>query len=104
MILGFMVARTVLDGVGTAAAICTTISFVPQLLRVWKRKSASDISLVMFLLFNLGLSLWLLYGIGIHSFPMIAANAVTLTLALLILVLKLRYERREKQERTTIKG
>ena len=48
----------------------------------------------MFLLFNFGLACWLLYGIGIHSFPVIAANAVTLLLAGMILVLKVHYDRK----------
>jgi MtN3 and saliva related transmembrane protein len=82
------------EAIGSIAATCTTISFLPQLIRVWRRKSASDISLAMFLLFNLGLICWLIYGIGIHSFPVIAANVVTLILALAILALKLRYEQR----------
>jgi|HubBroStandDraft_5_1064220.scaffolds.fasta_scaffold416151_1 MtN3 and saliva related transmembrane protein len=82
-----------LETIGTIAGFCTTISFVPQLARVWQRKSARDISLWMFLLFNLGLACWLAYGIGLGSVPIIAANAVTLALALAILVLKLRYDR-----------
>ncbi len=86
--------RPVLDEIGSAAAVCTTLSFLPQLVRVWRRKSASDISLTMFLLFNLGLALWLVYGIGLGSFPIIAANAVTLALALTILALKIHYGRR----------
>jgi MtN3 and saliva related transmembrane protein len=86
-------SRAAMEWVGSAAAVCTTVSFVPQLLRVWRRKSASDISLVMFLLFNLGLFLWLLYGIGIGAPSIIAANTVTLALALAILALKLRYDR-----------
>ena len=85
--------RPALDGIGSAAAFCTTISFVPQLIRVWRRKSASDISLTMFLLFSLGLALWLVYGIGIGSFPIVAANTVTLALALAILALKIYYGR-----------
>ena len=86
--------RWVFEWFGAAAATATTISFLPQLLRVWRRKSASDISLSMFLLFNFGLVCWLIYGLGIGSWPMIAANTVTLALALAILVLKLRYDRR----------
>lgn len=78
--------------IGSAAACCTTISFVPQLLRVWKLKSARDISLIMFLVFSLGVFLWLVYGIFIRSFPVILANAVTLALSLAILALKLRYD------------
>lgn len=81
------------EWIGTVAAFCTTAAFVPQLIRVWQRKSARDISIWMFLLFNLGLVCWLVYGLGIGSPPVIAANAVTLALALTILLLKLRYDR-----------
>ena len=89
-------SRSAIDLIGSAAAFCTTASFLPQLIRVWRRKSASDISLIMFLLFNTGLVLWLVYGIYIGSFPVIAANAVTLALALAILALKLHYDRIER--------
>jgi MtN3 and saliva related transmembrane protein len=69
---------------------------MPQLLHVWRRKSARDISLTMFLLFSFGLACWLIYGIGIGSLPIIAANTVTLALALAILALKLRYDGKPK--------
>ena len=82
-----------MNSIGSTAAICTTISFLPQLLRVWRRKSASDISLTMFLLFSFGVACWLIYGLGIGSGPITAANAVTLALALAILTLKLRYDK-----------
>jgi MtN3 and saliva related transmembrane protein len=78
--------------VGSIAAFCTTTAFVPQLIRVWRLKSARDISLNMFLLFSFGELMWLVYGLLIHSVPVILANVVTLLLALWILVLKLRYD------------
>lgn len=81
--------------IGSIAAFCTTIAFVPQLVRVYRLKSARDISPLMFLVFSCGESLWLLYGIFIHSMPVILANAVTLGLALAILCLKLNYDRRQ---------
>lgn len=79
--------------IGSTAATCTTISFLPQLIRVWRRKSARDISLLMFLFFSFGVACWLVYGIGIGSGPVTTANALTLVLAVAILVLKLRYDR-----------
>ncbi len=78
---------------GYLAAVLTTISFVPQLVRVWRLRSARDISLSMFLVFSLGVFLWLIYGISLHSAPIILANAMTLALSLTILVLKLRFDR-----------
>jgi len=89
-------SRWTMNGIGSVAAVCTTISFLPQLLRVWQRKSARDISLSMFLLFSFGVACWLVYGLGIGSAPIIAANAVTLAQALAILALKLRYDGRQR--------
>ena len=81
------------ENIGFVAAFCTTAAFVPQLLRVLKLRSARDISLGTFLLFSIGVALWLLYGISIGSKPVIASNLVTLILSLNILYLKLRYDR-----------
>lgn len=86
--------RWVLDSFGSMAGLCTTVSLLPQLIRIWRRKSASDVSLAMFLLFSFGVACWLVYGLGIGSIPVMAANATTLTLATIIIVLKLRYDRR----------
>lgn len=83
----------IINFIGSAAAVCTTLAFVPQLVRVCRLKTARDISLTMFLVFSLGELLWLIYGIYIHSMPVILANAVTLALALAILWLKVRYDR-----------
>jgi len=81
------------ENLGYAAAFCTTAAFVPQLTRVLRTRSARDISLPTFLLFSIGVFLWLLYGLYTGSKPVIASNAVTLVLSLSILVLKLRYDR-----------
>jgi MtN3 and saliva related transmembrane protein len=77
---------------GLVAGFLTTIAFVPQVVKTWKSKSAKDISLNMFLLFCLGVSLWLIYGIINNDLPIILANLMTLLLALCILYFKLRYK------------
>jgi len=78
--------------IGTVAGAFTTVSFLPQVIRVWKTRSTRDLSLVMFLLFVAGLILWLIYGVLVHSWPVIIANCVTLVLALIILTFKLIYK------------
>ncbi|HEV2618968.1 MAG TPA: SemiSWEET transporter [Acidobacteriaceae bacterium] len=83
---------------GYAAACCTTAAFVPQLVRVIRTRSARDISLPTFLLFSVGVFLWLLYGLYTGSKPVIASNAVTLVLSVGILILKLRYDRSAMKE------
>jgi MtN3 and saliva related transmembrane protein len=85
--------RTVED-IGFVAAFCTTAAFVPQLLRVMKLRSARDISLGTFLLFSVGVFLWLVYGIYTGSKPVIASNLVTLALSVSILILKVKYDRK----------
>lgn len=85
-----------LEILGVIAGCCTTISFVPQVWRTWKTKSVDDISLRMYLLFCLGLCLWLLYGVFVESFAIIFANVATLSLALPVLVMKLYFGRSGK--------
>jgi MtN3 and saliva related transmembrane protein len=79
--------------IGYLAAVGTTMSFVPQLVQVWRRKSARDISLGMFLFFSAGVFLWIVYGLATRTWPVVASNAVTFVLAISILVLKVRYDR-----------
>lgn len=81
------------EELGFAAAFCTTAAFVPQLVRVLRLRSARDISLPTFLMFSIGVFLWLLYGLYIGSKPVIASNFVTLILSVSILILKVRYDR-----------
>jgi MtN3 and saliva related transmembrane protein len=80
------------DIIGALAGTLTTISFVPQVLKIWSSRSASDISMGMFSLFALGVSLWLIYGVLIHSAPIIASNSVTLILSLAIIMMKIRFK------------
>ena len=78
--------------IGFAAAVLTTVSFVPQVIRAWRSRSTRDISLPMFSVMALGIVLWLIYGALIGDLPLIIANVVTLILVLMILFLKLRYK------------
>lgn len=81
------------DLLGIIAGTLTTVSFVPQVWRIWRRKSATDVSLGTFFLFAAGVVAWLGYGILIRAIPVIVANAITLVLALCVIVLKIRYSR-----------
>lgn len=73
---------------GLIAGVCTTIAFVPQVLKIWKSKQADDISLATFAIFSTGVALWLVYGWRLGAWPIVLANGVTLALALIILILK----------------
>jgi MtN3 and saliva related transmembrane protein len=76
---------------GLVAGTLTTISFVPQVLKVWRSRSAADISLAMFLLFTVGVLLWGIYGVLIGSLAVIVANVVTFVLTVGIIAMKLRW-------------
>jgi len=82
---------TATDWIGSAAATLTTTAFIPQAWRVWRTRHTTDISLGMYALFTLGVTLWLIYGIQLGSWPIIVANTVTLLLAGTVLVLKIKF-------------
>jgi MtN3 and saliva related transmembrane protein len=77
--------------IGLAAAFCTTVAFLPQVIRTWRTRSTGDLSLGMFLVFTTGIFLWLVYGLYVHDVPLIAANSVTFVLSGTILFFKLRH-------------
>ena len=82
---------SLIDWVGSLAAILTTASFIPQVWQTFRTRDVSGISLVMYSLFTLGVGLWLVYGVLMVAWPIIIAKAITTSLALLILLMKLRY-------------
>jgi MtN3 and saliva related transmembrane protein len=79
------------DLLGMIGGTLTTMAFVPQVWRVWKTRSTTDISLWMYAVFTTGVAFWLAYGVLLDAWPVIIANAITLALAATVLTLKLRY-------------
>lgn len=76
--------------IGYVAAILTTVSFIPQVVHIYKTKNTSSISLAMYFLFCIGVFLWLIYGLLIKSYPVMIANSITLILACYILLMKIK--------------
>ncbi len=83
------------EWVGYLAALFTTLSFLPQAWLTWSTKDTSGISLGMYLVFTIGVGLWLLYGLLMQAWPVVVANAITFVLAAFILWLKVRSLRRQ---------
>ncbi|MGO9015905.1 MAG: SemiSWEET family sugar transporter [Dissulfurispiraceae bacterium] len=77
--------------IGLVAAVLTTSSLVPQVIKTWKLKETRDISLLMFIFMGAGLFLWMIYGFFLHNLPIIAANGVSFTFVLIILFFKAKY-------------
>lgn len=80
---------TTLDIVGYIAAFGTTFAFVPQVFKVYKTKSTGDLSFGTFLIFSLGLIMWVVYGFMIMSLPIILANSLTCLMAIYIMIMKI---------------
>lgn len=78
--------------VGYAAAACTTIAFLPQAWTALKTRDTKSLSLGMYIIFTIGVGLWLMYGVLRNDWALIAANAITVMLSLTILITKLRYD------------
>jgi MtN3 and saliva related transmembrane protein len=78
--------------IGLIAALFTTISLLPQLIKVYKTKSTKDISTGMFALFGGGVLLWFIYGLLIKDLPIIIANSLAFVQAIVILVFKAKYK------------
>jgi MtN3 and saliva related transmembrane protein len=82
------------DVVGVAAALCSMTSFGPQILKIWRERDASSVSLRMYIVTVTGFSLWIAYGVLIGSWPVAGSNLVCLLLSGTILTLKWRFSRR----------
>lgn len=80
--------------IGFAAAVLTTIAFLPQVYKTWKTKNVSSLSLPMLILFFIGIVLWLVYGFLKCSPSMIFANSITVISSILLLYFKIKYQKK----------
>ncbi len=81
--------------VGIIAAVCTTIGFIPQIIRGIRTKRLDDVSPAMYILLMFGVSLWVSYGIHLGDTIIIAANSAAASFSALILILRYKYIRQK---------
>ncbi len=74
---------------GFAAGAFCTFAYLPQAIKSFRTRSVRDLSLLMLISLNLGLMLWVAYGVMIQSLPIILPNSVTLLLSAPLLVMKI---------------
>jgi MtN3 and saliva related transmembrane protein len=84
-------SREMIEITGFVAGAITTASFLPQLVAVYRQKSAKDLSWSYLAMFTTGIVLWLAYGVMLAAPPIITANALTLGLLVAIMTLKVKY-------------
>lgn len=77
---------------GLAAGTITSFTFLPQVIQIWKTKSAKDLSMFMLLLLIVGVSMWLTYGILVRDAAIIYTNSMVLTMSLIMLFFKFKFK------------
>jgi len=80
--------------IGFVAAVLTTSAFIPQVYKTKKTRSVENLSFSMYLVMFIGVVLWFVYGLYIHSVAVILANAVTAVLTLMLLNYKIRFSKK----------
>ncbi len=80
-----------IDLLGYIAGILVVLSLLPQAVRSWKTKSTRDLSLPRYIVYIIGLILWIVYAVIIHNGPVALTNGIGLIIATFILYLKLRH-------------
>lgn len=88
-----MAGRLTVELLGAGAAVCSMISFTPQVLKIWRDKDASAVSWRMYAVSILGFGMWTTYGALIGRWPVVASNTICLALCATILGLKWRFKR-----------
>ena len=82
--------------IGIIAALLTSFSYVPQVRKMWRRKSVGDVSNITIFQMSLGCILWLIYGISRTDFIIICANVVAIVTLIIGVVLYYRYRVKEE--------
>lgn len=81
--------------IGIGAAILTSFSFLPQVQKMWRHRSARDVSNLTMFQMTLGDCLWMTYGIAKHDWVIIGANIVAISLLVAGLALYYRFHQKE---------
>ena len=87
-----LIYMTAIQILGLVAGTITSITFLPQVIKIWKTKSAKDLSLLMLLLLMLGVILWLAYGLLVMDAAIIYTNSMVLAMSMVMLFFKLKYK------------
>ena len=80
------------DILGYAAGAVTTFTFLPQVIKTWKEKSAKKISLLMFVIAVTNEIMWIVYGILLNNWVIILTNSVLMVMALTMIYFKLTFK------------
>jgi MtN3 and saliva related transmembrane protein len=80
------------DILGYTAGAITSLTFLPQVIKTWKERSARDISLLMFVIAAVNETMWIVYGVLLDNWVIILTNAAVLVMSLIMIYFKLSYK------------
>jgi MtN3 and saliva related transmembrane protein len=84
---------TGVDILGYAACAVTALTFLPQVIKTWKEKSAKNVSLLMFLIAFINEVMWIAYGVLRNDMVIIVTNVIMIIMCSTMIVLKLKYNK-----------
>lgn len=79
-----MVSKILTSSIGIIGGIGTTVSFLPQVIKIIKTKSSKELSLHMFIIHIIGVISWIIYGILEHNYIICIFNGITFILCIII--------------------
>jgi MtN3 and saliva related transmembrane protein len=80
------------DYVGFIGGVFSSVSFLPQVIKLWKTRSAKDLSMMTLLFLIMNVCTWLTYGVLIHAWPLIVTNGIVLSMVLIMVYFKLTFK------------
>ncbi|HEY9703773.1 MAG TPA: SemiSWEET transporter [Allocoleopsis sp.] len=78
--------------IGLLACFLTTGAFLPQIIKTIKTKETKDISLSMYIIYNIGVLVWFVYGFMIHEVALLIGNTFSFIFGMTMLIMKIKYK------------
>lgn len=83
-----------IEMVGHAGSLLSSITFMPQVYKVWQTKRTQDLSLTMMFIVFMSTLVWLIYGVGLMLWPVIICNSIIAILSLMLIYFKFTFEKK----------
>lgn len=83
-----------IEATGHLGAFLTSVTFIPQVYKVWKSRSVEDLSLTMMFIVFISTLVWLTYAVALMLWPVILANSIVCVLSALLIYFKFTYSKK----------
>ena len=85
---------TLIELAGHTGSVLSSITFMPQVYKVWKSKSAEDLSFTMLFIIISSTIVWIIYAVNLSLAPVYICNGIVCVLSLMLIYFKIRYKKR----------